>query len=102
MTNQRDPLYEQAVYFAQRTESFTRVGLCAQLGIGYNRACRLVDEMEDNGVVQQQITNQGLAFKVATVLPAAILNTMQKEINLSILAGDGCEQFQQKSPPMPD
>lgn len=45
---------------------------------------------------------QTKAFKVATALPAAILNTMQKEINLSISAGDGCEQFQQKSPPMPD
>lgn len=64
MTNQRDPLYEQAVDFAQRTESFTRVGLCAQLGIGYNRACRLVAEMEDNGVMRQQITEQGVVFKI--------------------------------------
>lgn len=64
MTDQCDPLYEQAVDFVRRTENFTRVGLCGALGIGYNRACRLVEAMETDGVVWQNITEFRTEWRV--------------------------------------
>jgi S-DNA-T family DNA segregation ATPase FtsK/SpoIIIE len=64
MTDQNDPLYDQAVAFAREREKFTRVGLCGALEIGYNRACRLVEAMETAGVVWQNITEFGTEWRV--------------------------------------
>ncbi|OGV39497.1 MAG: cell division protein FtsK [Legionellales bacterium RIFCSPHIGHO2_12_FULL_42_9] len=48
-----DPLYDQAVEFVIQTRKASISGVQRRFKIGYNRAARLVEEMERTGVVSQ-------------------------------------------------
>jgi len=50
-TEQTDPLYDEAVEFVLQTRKASTSGVQRRFKIGYNRAARLVDEMERTGVV---------------------------------------------------
>ena len=46
-----DDKYKEAVTVVMRTQKCSTSWLQRQLGIGYNRAARIVEQMEKNGVV---------------------------------------------------
>ena len=50
-TEEADPLYDQAVEFVIQTRKASISAVQRRLRIGYNRAARLVEEMERTGVV---------------------------------------------------
>ena len=52
-TEDADPLYDQAVEFVVQTRKASISGVQRRFKIGYNRAARLVEEMERTGVVGQ-------------------------------------------------
>jgi S-DNA-T family DNA segregation ATPase FtsK/SpoIIIE len=52
-----DPLYDEAVAFVLRARRVSISGVQRQLRIGYNRAARLVEEMERAGLVSAMGTN---------------------------------------------
>ena len=52
-TEDADPLYDQAVAFVVDTRKASISGVQRRFKIGYNRAARLVEEMERTGVVGQ-------------------------------------------------
>ncbi|MBF7689854.1 DNA translocase FtsK [Acinetobacter pollinis] len=47
----RDVLYDQAVAFVLESRKASASSLQRKFSLGYNRAARLIDQMEDNGVV---------------------------------------------------
>ena len=49
--SEADPLYDEAVFHVTKTRKASISGVQRRLRIGYNRAARLVEEMERNGVV---------------------------------------------------
>jgi S-DNA-T family DNA segregation ATPase FtsK/SpoIIIE len=51
----KDPLYERAVELVRRLGKATISLLQRHLGIGYNRAARLMEQLERNGIVGPQI-----------------------------------------------
>lgn len=53
----RDPLYDEAVYFITETRRASISSLQRKFKIGYNRAARLIEEMERDGVVTPMETN---------------------------------------------
>ena len=50
-TEEVDPLYDQAVEFVIQTRKASISSVQRRLKVGYNRAARLVEEMERTGVV---------------------------------------------------
>src|SRR5258708_36580422 len=52
-----DPLYDEAVAFVVRTRRASISSVQRQLRIGYNRAARLVEQMETAGLVSPMGTN---------------------------------------------
>src|SRR5690606_1199736 len=50
-TEEADPLYDQAVEFVIQTREASISSVQRRLKIGYNRAARLVEEMERTGIV---------------------------------------------------
>lgn len=50
-TEEADPLYDQAVEFVMQTRKASISAVQRRLKIGYNRAARLIEEMERTGVV---------------------------------------------------
>lgn len=52
-TEEADPLYDQAVEFVVQSRKASISGVQRRFKIGYNRAARLVEEMERTGIVSQ-------------------------------------------------
>jgi DNA segregation ATPase FtsK/SpoIIIE, S-DNA-T family len=50
-TEDADPLYDQAVEFVVQTRKASISAVQRRLKIGYNRAARLIEEMERTGIV---------------------------------------------------
>ena len=50
-TEELDPLYDEAVEFVIQTRKASISAVQRRLKVGYNRAARLVEEMERTGVV---------------------------------------------------
>ncbi len=46
-----DPLYDQAVYIVTDTRRASISGVQRRLKIGYNRAARMLEQMEETGIV---------------------------------------------------
>ena len=55
--NEADPLYDQAVYLVTKSRRASISGVQRQLRVGYNRAARMVEDMERAGVVSEQLPN---------------------------------------------
>ena len=47
----RDPMYDQAVQFVLETRKCSASALQRKFSLGYNRAARLIDNMEDAGII---------------------------------------------------
>ena len=52
-----DPMYDEAVSVVLKTRKASISGIQRQLRIGYNRAARLIDQMEADGIVSPAETN---------------------------------------------
>src|SRR5699024_117308 len=48
-----DPLFDQAVEFVVEKQRVSISGIQRQFRIGYNRAARIVEQMEDQGIVSE-------------------------------------------------
>lgn len=57
-----DPLYDEAVEFVMRTRRASISSVQRQLRIGYNRAARLVEQMEAAGILSAMATNGSRAI----------------------------------------
>ncbi|HMU89809.1 MAG TPA: DNA translocase FtsK 4TM domain-containing protein [Pseudomonadales bacterium] len=55
---EQDPLYDQAVAFVTRSRKASISAVQRQLRIGYNRAARMIEAMEEAGVVSRADVNQ--------------------------------------------
>jgi S-DNA-T family DNA segregation ATPase FtsK/SpoIIIE len=53
VTGEEDPLYDQAVAFVTETRKASISSVQRKLRVGYNRAARIIEEMEAAGVVSQ-------------------------------------------------
>ncbi len=49
--SERDPMYDQAVQFVLETRKASASALQRKFSLGYNRAARLIDQMEDQGII---------------------------------------------------
>jgi S-DNA-T family DNA segregation ATPase FtsK/SpoIIIE len=52
-----DPLYDQAVMIVTQTRKASISGVQRRLKIGYNRAARMIEHMEETGVISTMETN---------------------------------------------
>ena len=52
-----DPLYDKAVAIVTETRRASISGVQRRLKIGYNRAARMIEQMEDSGVVSPAQSN---------------------------------------------
>ncbi|STZ76211.1 putative cell-division protein [Bergeriella denitrificans] len=55
--SEADPLYDEAVAFVIKSRKASISGVQRALRIGYNRAARLIDQMESDGIVSAPETN---------------------------------------------
>ena len=46
-----DPMFDEAVLLASETDDFSVVALQRKLGMGYERACKVIRQLEASGVV---------------------------------------------------
>ena len=58
-STEQDARYDEAVEIVRRTQKCSTSWLQRQLGVGYNRAARMVEYMESNGVVTKPINARG-------------------------------------------
>ncbi|MEW8212027.1 MAG: DNA translocase FtsK, partial [Candidatus Thiodiazotropha taylori] len=56
-TEDNDPLYDEAVRIVTETRRASISGVQRRLKIGYNRAARMIEEMERTGIVGPAETN---------------------------------------------
>jgi len=56
-SGEHDPLYDEAVAIVMETQRASISGIQRRLKIGYNRAARLIEEMEDAGIVSEMQSN---------------------------------------------
>ncbi len=56
-SNDQDALYDQAVYFVTQSRKASISSVQRKFRIGYNRAARIVEEMENTGVISAAETN---------------------------------------------
>ena len=56
-SNDLDALYDQAVYFVTESRKASISSVQRKFRIGYNRAARIIEEMEKTGVVSPAETN---------------------------------------------
>jgi S-DNA-T family DNA segregation ATPase FtsK/SpoIIIE len=54
-----DPMIRKAIEIIRTTKRASTSNLQRKLSIGYNRAARIMDELEDRGVVGPDIPGQG-------------------------------------------
>ena len=54
-----DPMIRKAIEIIRTTKRASTSNLQRKLSIGYNRAARIMDELEDRGVVSADIPGQG-------------------------------------------
>ena len=54
---EEDTLYDEAVAIVVRTRKATISSVQRQLRIGYNRAARMIDQMEADGIISAPETN---------------------------------------------
>ena len=47
----RDPMFDQVVAFVLETKKVSASSIQRKFSLGYNRAARIVDQMEDAGIV---------------------------------------------------
>ena len=52
-----DPMYDEAVAYIVKSRKASISGIQRALRIGYNRAARLIDQMEADGIVSAPETN---------------------------------------------
>ncbi len=55
--SERDMLYEQCVAFVLETRKASTSSLQRKFSLGYNRAARIIDQMEENGIVSSMGAN---------------------------------------------
>ena len=53
----RDALYDQCVSFVLETRKVSVSSLQRKFSLGYNRAARIVDQMQEQGIVSEQGAN---------------------------------------------
>ncbi|MNC66791.1 DNA translocase FtsK [compost metagenome] len=53
----RDALYDQCVSFVLETRKASTSSLQRKFSLGYNRAARIIDQMEENGIVSSMGPN---------------------------------------------
>jgi S-DNA-T family DNA segregation ATPase FtsK/SpoIIIE len=70
LDGEQDPLYDQAVRIVTETRKASISGIQRRLKIGYNRAARMVETMEEAGIVGSLQTN-GFREVLAPPPPAA-------------------------------
>jgi S-DNA-T family DNA segregation ATPase FtsK/SpoIIIE len=70
LDGEQDPLYDQAVRIVTETRKASISGIQRRLKIGYNRAARMVETMEEAGIVGNLQTN-GFREVLAPPPPAA-------------------------------
>lgn len=56
-TEENDPLYDEAIFFVTKSRRASISSLQRKFKIGYNRAARLIEEMEARGIVTPQESN---------------------------------------------
>ena len=49
--NSRDPLFDEVVAYAQGEKRLTASGICERFCIGFNRANRIIQQIEKSGVL---------------------------------------------------
>lgn len=52
--NNRDPLFDEVVEYAQEQKILTASGISDKLCIGFNRANRIIRQIEESGVSTQK------------------------------------------------
>lgn len=52
--NSRDPLFDEVVEYAQEQKILTASGISDKLCIGFNRANRIIRQIEESGVSTQK------------------------------------------------
>ena len=57
VSSEADPLYDQAVAYVLKSRRASISSVQRQLRIGYNRAARLIEEMERTGLVSSMQSN---------------------------------------------
>ena len=55
--NNRDPLFDEVVAYAQRQKRLTTSGISEKFCIGFNRANRIIRQIEESGVLTAKENN---------------------------------------------
>ena len=55
--NSRDPLFDEVVAYARGQKRLIASGISEKFGIGFNRANRIIRQIEESGVLTQKESN---------------------------------------------
>ena len=55
--NSRDPLFDKVVVYAQGQKRLTASGISERFCIGFNRAHRIIRQIEESGVLNRKESN---------------------------------------------